>query len=151
MYFTPWKTSIDMSWKAGFNSPPPRHEHTDLEYNQVVANWLADRKKFEKKADTIIWGSLLEHPDIAVSPWSGKPIVFDDSGVIARIRGANMPDGKSEKIARRIVDCVNAFQGIEDPVGFMKDVRALLADLEKEGRNVERFIQDDQERPKPRR
>jgi len=131
IFYEPWKVSLDRSWEEGFKGPPPRHEHTDSEYAQVVANYLADRKKFEKRADSLIWGSQMEHPDIAVGLRSGKPIVFDDSGVIARIRGANIPGGgpPSGKLAKRIVDCVNAFRGVQDPRGFMTEIRDLLAEL----------------------
>jgi hypothetical protein len=69
----------------------------------------------------LIWGSGIEHPDIAVGLRSGKPVVFDDRGIIARIRGANLPDIgiSASDLSQRIVDCVNACEGIDDPVAFI--------------------------------
>lgn len=97
----------------------------------IVSNWHADREKFRKRADSLIWGSDMEHPDLAAGPCSGQLRVFDDAGVLVRVRGANIPDSgpSSRALAQRIVDCVNGCIGIDRPAEFISEAQGLLARL----------------------
>lgn len=130
-YYTPWRVIVDVAWQAGFNQPPPRHDQSDSEYLQTVSTWHADRDKFKKRADSLIVGSDMEHPDLAVGLESGQLHVFDDSGVLVRVRGANIPDGgpSSRALAQRIVDCVNGCIGIDRPAEFISEAKGLLTKL----------------------
>ena len=82
----------------------------------------------DRDADWILWGSGMCVPGLAVGLLSGTPIVCDDKRILAIRRVLGLPDGSptNEETCKRIADCINAMEGIADPVAFITDTRAML-------------------------
>lgn len=64
-------------------------------------------------------------------PWGDHAINKPDHGVIHAMRGAHIgtlksSDSRSDSNAARIVACINACAGIEDPAAALSNVRQLL-------------------------
>jgi len=58
-------------------------------------------------------------------PWKqDKNRIWADSGAVCLLYGDKTSEAKAN--AARIVACVNAMQGIDDPAQFMRDVRDLF-------------------------
>lgn len=111
---------------------PDHGDDPDTEgFPPEVAGLVRDAwARLEASADWVIWGSGMSEPQIATGFTSGTPFVFDDKRILAVRRVLGTPEGSptNEEVCKRIVECVNGFEGVGAPVEFMAEVRALLLD-----------------------
>jgi hypothetical protein len=129
----PWITTRSKRWEAGFALGPPTTAATPEELRERIFNWNADRERFEKNADWIIWGSRLSEPTVCFTT-AGEPVYTDDKRILAVSRMLGTPDGTpdQEEYAKRITACVNALVGIADPEAFVTELKEFLLDMAKD-------------------
>src|SRR3954463_3242059 len=126
-FFEPWEARKDTAWEARVRSPLA--EGVDP---GVVERWHADKARAEKNADWHVWGSRMWKPSL-MSTVDGQPSVsWDTRHIVAKVtklatEHENPPS--HEDVARRIAECVNACQGVADPVDAMARARSLLLDM----------------------
>lgn len=77
----------------------------------------------------------LSTPAHTPGPWSastdwlnGPPVILDGDGIhIAKVVGRSTTEDEDLANARRIVACVNALEGVDDPESAMRELRGALA------------------------
>lgn len=99
---------------------------------EFVERMRAQHERDDKDADWIIWGTALDNPTEVTLPVSGGKGIDPGHGIVAKVRRlATFKEGvpHHSAFAQRIVECVNAMEGIDDPAGAMSRVRDFLREV----------------------
>jgi hypothetical protein len=125
-YYEPWSATKSSLWDSPYRFGPPKWGATPEELSEAIDAWQASKHKAEKDADWVIWGSKIAVPGLCKNI-DGSVTVATDQAILAFSKKP-IPKGgvDHEAIAKRVVACVNACAGINDPESLIKDVRALM-------------------------
>jgi hypothetical protein len=117
-YFEPWSFSARSQPSPDpFASGVP--EGADMD---AVAQQRAAAERLNQKKEWIVWGSRVHQETRAKGFMIGDTVSMSDIGIILRTTNHE----QSREIAARVVECVNALQGIADPAAFVEAANQAL-------------------------
>lgn len=123
-YGEPWtaKKSVLHGEKPEISDPLSEIEQS------ISDNW----QKRDDNAPWVIWAKGLGIPGKSSGLVNGNLVEFDDSRILTTFyRLTGLPEGllSHEAYARRVVACVNAMSGIDDPERFASEAKIAMVSL----------------------
>jgi len=132
-FYEPWVAKAATS-SLVWTSPPQAPEwYDDSEKRQWDSDWNIKLIKTMRDRPWHCLGSNMSPPSIS---WTitGKPVVIDDQQIMLEVtKHGSWPEGSPThaEVAQRVAACVTAMTGIDSPIGFMEQLRSIVAACEK--------------------